>query len=123
MEGAGLTLLLKHMGLNPYSADLYVLSGKGRMDIESFTRDKDADNQLVAQIKAVLPSCKGSAVYAGYQVQCFHLDRDQINVKKDRSQLLGTVTAAGAKHTFIAFDFDHDTPLVKVLIESEKIVP
>ena len=120
LEKKGLTLLMKHIGFAPVSADLYVLAGKGSPEVKPFSGDQNTGNQYVDWIKKTMPSCKGTANIGGYQVWCLHVEHFQINPAKGKRQRLGIVTAGGENHIFYADEFDHRARTVKITVLTER---
>jgi len=78
LEGTDLTLVLKHMGFGPGSADLYVINRRlpDVGPIDPFLRSKSHSEQFVAKLKSILGSCRGSMIQVGTSgtLYCFHVE-------------------------------------------------
>jgi len=124
VEGTGLTLLLKHMGFAPVSADVYVLSGdpQGPESIQPYSHDRKLADKYVAKFKTLLPSCKGGGPtnISGYSVWCFHVESDEINRKSGKIQELGVVTANGHPLDVFAVDFSDQKPIIDFEVRAVK---
>ncbi len=114
---SNLTLLLKHMGFSPITADIYVVEGPPSLSesISTFTKQKNTDDKYVARFKKVLPGCDGDHVNFGAStLWCFRLQESSIKPKKGKAQHLGTV---GGKDLY-AVGFDHMTRTIEVEVRS-----
>lgn len=120
VPNTGITLLLKHMGWAPISADLYVLTG-GPLIFPMYSQDRKTGDKNVAKFKSVLQSCDGGhADFSGYTVWCFHVEESKISRKKGKTQPLGEVKADGRSFHLEAVDFSHQTNFVEVYVRPQK---
>jgi hypothetical protein len=123
VSDAGIILLLKHMGSVPFSADLYVLSGKPEHPsdaVEPYSGNKQTGDRYVTRIKTVLHGCNGkSADMGGYTVWCYHVDGQKVSAITGAQQHLGAVTGNGSYDLFaVAFDFGG--PAISVAVRPKK---
>ena len=113
----GLMLLVKHMGVIPLSADLYVLSGAANpgQGIEPYSGDRVAADRYVAKFKSLLGSCDGSHTNDGsYTIWCYHIDSSLIKRSKHKAQHLGVVSSKGYRFDLFAADFDYKARSIEV---------
>jgi hypothetical protein len=124
---AGITLLLKHMGAIPVTADLYVLSGKsdGTREIKPYSGDRKTGDAYVAWLKTAFPNqaCNGRpAKIGGYTVWCFKVEELRINQKKGKVDYLGAITANARQLDLFAVGFDSNAHSIEVEVRGGKRV-
>jgi hypothetical protein len=121
VAATGLTLLLKHMGAIPLSADVYILSGRpdSGHKIAPYSHDRPTGEKYVTWIKTALKGCDGkSAEIGGYTVWCFHVDDLKIKEKTAKTQTLGTVSANGRQFNILATDFKSDGHSIEIEVRN-----
>ena len=116
---SGLTLLLKHMGFAPISAEVYIISSTSPSPlIPSFSHDRKRTEMYSAAFASALGSCDGSHIKVGDEtIWCFHLNSSSINPKKKKSQNLGSVAANNLTQEISAVEFNDREHWVKLRLQ------